>query len=264
MKMYSIFKNHKVIASAAVLTVLSLVLAFSGAPGATSASEESGEINLISMADSGSQTDKRIISVSASGKVEVSPDIAYVTVGVLTESDNAKTAQQQNAEYMEKVVNAIKGSGVSEKDIKTTNYSISPKHSYIKETGTSVIIGYSVTNQAQVTVRDVNKAGGIIDIAAANGANMASNISFSIADYEKVYNDALRQAVNNAEARARTIAGAIGVSIGAPASVTESGGYYAPEYRYDYSSAIKAEGASTPISSGTFTVTSTVSMTFTY
>jgi len=246
-------KKLKLISVTASLIILSLMLALVSSPGSTSA------------ASTGQEPTKRTINVSGQGTVNAVPDIAYVTIGVITENENAKVAQQDNAEEMSKVVNAILGAGISEDDIKTTNYNISPKYNYIKETGTSVIAGYSVTNQIQVTVRDVAKVGDIIDLAASNGANMSSNISFSVSDYEKYYNEALKVAVENGKKRAETIANTIGITLGVPVTINENGGYYSPVVRsvtYDLNA--KAESVTTPIAAGIFEIKASVSMVYEY
>lgn len=217
---------------------------------------------------------QRVITVSGQGTVKVSPDVAYITLGTVTEDKDAKTAQTRNAQIMEKVVNAIIASGVSKDDIKTVNYGILPKYSYpepIPGSGEKSrepqIVGYTVNNSIQVTVRDTKKTGSIIDIAAAQGANASNNISFGVSDYDKQYNEALRLAVGNAAAKAKIIAESLGLSIGVPASISESGGLYYPPVWTGYDSAyVKGMGSAeaTPIHPGTLEVKANVTITYNY
>lgn len=214
---------------------------------------------------------QRMITVSGQGTVKVSPDVAYITLGTVTEDKDARTAQTRNAQVMEKVVNAIIASGVSKDDIKTVNYSISPKYSYPDPISGSrekpqepQIVGYTVNNSIQVTVRDTKKTGSIIDIAAAQGANASNNISFGVSDYDKQYNEALRLAVGNAAAKAKIIAESLGLSIGAPASINESGGLYYPSVWTSYDSAYAKGVEATPIHPGTLEVKANVTMTYNY
>ncbi len=217
--------------------------------------------------DNDPQPAKRTINVTGQGTVEVSPDIAYITLGVVTENKDAKAAQQENASIMDAVVKAIKSAGVAEEDIKTTGYSIYPKYDYNEKTGTSNIVGYTVRNNVQVTVRDITKVGQIIDIAADKGVNISNSISFGLSDYEKYYNEALKKAVESGSRKAKTIADALGIKLGAPVSVSESGSYV-PTYRvYESAAAMKsADGiqVTTPISSGTIEVQAYVSMSYEY
>ncbi|HHW47247.1 MAG TPA: SIMPL domain-containing protein [Clostridiaceae bacterium] len=211
---------------------------------------------------------KRTMSVSGQGIVYASPDIAYVSLGIVTENADAKAAQQENAEIMSKIVDAIKAEGIKAQDIKTERYYISPKYSYDKDTGENKIVGYTVTNSVQVTIRDISKTGAIIDLAADSGANISTNISFGLSDYEKYYNEALKIAVEKAKKRAQTIASVLGVTIDVPVSVSESGGYepiYSYNYNYSYDIRVdEAEAVPTPIESGTITVRANVHMVYEY
>lgn len=208
------------------------------------------------------QAAKKVLNVTGQGTVNASPDIAYITLSVVTEHANAKTAQQNNADAMSKVVNAIKSAGIKSEDIKTVNFNIYPKYDYNKDTGESGIFGYTVNNTIQVIVRDINKTGSIIDLASASGVNTSSSITFGLSNYEKYYNEALKSAVQVAKGRAETIAGTLGISLKTPVTITESGGFEPPVAygaRYDMK---EMESAATPVESGTITVRASVSMTY--
>ncbi len=209
---------------------------------------------------------KRTLNVSGYGKVIVVPDIAYLTLGVITEHENAATAQKDNAAAMDKVISTIKSAGIKDEDIRTTNYSIYPKYNYIKETGEQRIIGYTANNSIQVTVRDTSKVGEIIDLASKSGVNITSGISFGLSNYDEYYCEALKNAVENAKKKAETMASAFGIVLGVPASMTESGGYApSPVYRYKADYAVAEEASfSTPIQSGTIEVSANVSLSYEY
>ncbi len=206
---------------------------------------------------------KRTITVSGMGKITAEPDIAYISLGVVTEAEDAKEAQTANAEKMEAIVGAIKDVGIDEKDIKTQNYSIYPKYSHIKETGESEITGYRVNNTVSVTIRDLDKTGMVIDAASEAGVNVSNSIRFGLTDNEKYYRQALAEAVVTAAGRAETIAEALGVEIDEPVAVTESGAQ-SPVYRYmDYGKGVD-EAASTPIQPGTLDITANVTIVYEY
>lgn len=212
-----------------------------------------------------SKPDKKTINVTGQGVVYASPDIAYITLGVVTENKDAKVAQQDNAKAMDKVIAMIKSAGVKSEDIKTMNYSIYPKYDYNQTSGVSQIIGYQVTNSVQVTVRDLSKTGTILDLAADSGSNVSSGISFGLSDNEKFYNEALKKAVEAGKKRAQTMAGALGVTLKSPITVTESGGFTPPIMYGGYDMVAKAEGApSTPVQSGTLEIRANVSIVYEY
>lgn len=224
-----------------------------------------GLISTTFAADFADKATKRTLNVSGQGTIKVSPDIAYITLGVVTENTVAKAAQQENAATMDKLVSAVKASGIKSEDIKTVNYSIYPKYDYNKDTGASKIIGYSVTNSIQVTVRDMKKVGSVIDLSADTGANISNNISFALSDYDKYYNEALKKAVATAKKKADTIAAAVGISIKLPVTITESGSPAPVMYGYqNYAMKADMAGAATPVESGTIEVQANVSMTYEY
>lgn len=250
------YAKGRLIASTAILAALLLVVALVAPP------------NLTSAASDAKQETKRTINVSGRAIVKAEPDIAYVTLGTVTENKNAKAAQQENAKVMDTVIAALKGAGISEKDIKTQGYNISPKYSYDRDTGVSNIVGYRVSNNVQVTVRDLKKVGNVIDVAASSGANQSSSISFSLSDYDKIYNQALKNAVENAKTKASTIADTLGIKLTVPATVTEGSTYSIPSYTrgvadYDMVEA-EAVAPPTPIAPGSLEVTATVSVTYEY
>lgn len=208
--------------------------------------------------------DKRTLSVSGQAKVSASPDIAYISLGVISEDKDAKVAQKANAAAMDKVVASIKANGIKEEDIKTVNYSINPKYNYNQKDGSSTIIGYSVNNTVSVTVRDLAKTGNIIDAASVSGVNVSSNISFGLSNYEKYYNDALKNAVLAAKKKAGTMAEALGVTLKAPLSVSEGGGYSPLQNYATYDMKAASVGAATPVQSGSLEITATVSAVYEY
>lgn len=208
---------------------------------------------------------KKVINVAGQGTVYATPDIAYITLGVVTEDKEAKDAQQKNADAMAAVVAKLKEAGIKDADIKTVNYSISPKYDYQSNTGSSKIIGYTASNSVQVTIRDVSKAGSIIDTAASSGVNTSGSISFGLSDYEKHYNEALKKAVEVARQRGKTIADSMGLTLKSPLSISENGAnepVYRPTVYYD--EAKLAVAAATPVEAGSLTVTAAVNITYEY
>jgi len=210
------------------------------------------------------EAEKKTIYVSGQAKVYASPDIAYITLGVITEDKDAKTAQQRNAASMEKVIGAIKSSGVKADDIKTVEYSIYPNYTYDKETGNRTLTGYTVNNSVMVTVRDVSKAGNIIDAASKSGVNTSSSISFALSDYEKYYNEALKNAVTAARKKANTIAQSLDVTLKGPVSVNEGGGYSPLRNYVTYADSVAEAETITPIMAGTLEITANVNIVYEY
>lgn len=201
----------------------------------------------------------RSVSVNGSAQVTLKPDIAYVSFGTLTQNADATAARDANNKLMAKVVDALKAQGIdADKDVKTTNYSVNPRY----DTNGTKIIGYEINNSIQVKVRDLNKLGAVMDAAVAAGANLAGGLYFDVENREDAYNQALEQAVADARARAETLAKSAGAALGAVTSASENGGYTPPGPIYYARDAAMDGAGSVPVSSGTLTVSASVSVTF--
>ena len=250
--------NKRIIAAVSLIVfVLAAAVVFYGMPGKA-------------LADNGvsTQTSKRILNVTGEGKVNATPDIAYVNLGVTTEHKDAAVALSNNTAAMDKIISAIKAAGVAAEDMQTTGYSIYPKYNYIRETGESEIVGYTVNNSVRVTIRDISKVGKILDTASKNGANNSGGITFGLSDYDKYYNEALKKAVQSAKKKAEVLASAVGVSIGTPVNISEGANYNPGYITVRYAEKEMLDGglaqAPVPIQAGTFEVVANVSLVYEY
>jgi uncharacterized protein YggE len=203
------------------------------------------------------------IWVSGTGKITVTPDIAEISLGVETQSDNVAGAQQQAVGAMSAVIAALKSYNIADKDISTQYYNINPVYNYDK--GTQTLTGYHVSNTISIKIRKIEDAGKIIDgVAVAGGdATRINSISFSVDNPEK-YNEEVRKlAMADAETKAKQMASLGKVKLGKITYITESGGYIPPIiYRTD--SAVKESmGVSTtPISAGETEISLTVQIIY--
>ncbi|MEI8198574.1 MAG: SIMPL domain-containing protein [Eubacteriales bacterium] len=207
---------------------------------------------------------KNTITVQGTASITVTPTIAYVNIGVATFNKEAAAAQSDNAGKMDQVYNALDGLGISKDKIKTVSYNISPRYDY--SNNISTLAGYDVTNTIQVTVMDLTKVSQVLDMTVKQGVNQANSISFSITDQEndKIYLEALAQAVENAKGKAGALAAAAGVTLSDPLQITEgSQNNVTPIYSYASDSA-KAGNAATPISGGELKVEATVTLVYKY
>ncbi len=159
----------------------------------------------------------RTIFVNGTGRVTLTPDIAHISIGVVTEDKDAGSAVTANTTQSQAVMDALKGFGVADEDIRTTNFSIYPQQDWSQDV--PVIVSYRVQNSVLVTVRDLDQIGGILDAVVRAGANAINGIQFDVEDREAAYTLALEAAVQNARSRAETLAEAAGVDLGEVRSI---------------------------------------------
>lgn len=214
------------------------------------------------------------ISVSGHGTVLVDPDIATLNLRVEARELTVSEARQVAAEAMVRARTALTGAGVAEDDIVTRNFSIQPQSTYVERDsalgkyGESVIIGYIVSNSVEVTIRDLDEVGNVIDqVSEAAGDEVRiSGISFGL-NNPALHGDTARDlAARDAHDKAELYARILGVDLGPVVFLQETSGT-SPDPTFAVAQSAFAEDAArsfapTQISSGDVDVTASVSAVF--
>jgi len=170
------------------------------------------------------------ISVTGEATVSVPPDLAQIDAGVTTEAKTAREASDANNAAMGKVLLALKGAGIEEKDFQTSRLSLQPQ-SAPNRTGPSAIVGYRASNRVTIRLRDVTKVANVIDTLVGAGANEIGGINFMVSQASKLLDEARERAVADARRKAEIYAKAAGVTLGAPLSISEEGNAAPIPYR---------------------------------
>ena len=198
-----------------------------------------------------------IISVTGEATVSAAPDLAQIDGGVTTEAKTAREASDANNAAMGKVLLALKGAGIEEKDFQTSRLSLQPQ-SAPNRTGPSAIVGYRASNRVTIRLRDVTKLANVIDTMVNAGANDIGGINFTVSEPSKRLDEAREQAVADARRKAEIYAKATGVTLGAPLSISEAGVPGPIPYRK-----MAVGMAATPVAQGEETLQITVSVSWT-
>ena len=207
----------------------------------------------------GTEPAAHTITVMASGKVTVVPDVARVNLGVTVTKPTVKAVREAGAKSMTDIIAALKALGIADADIKTTSLSLYPQYG---SGSTPKIVGYQISEQIQVTVRDLDKAGDVVDTATAKGATDVNGIAFEVADPVKAQNDARAAAVAAARASAAAMATAGKVSLGGVISITDSTPPSPIFYGYGASKAAPSADTATPVQPGTQDLSAMVTVVF--
>jgi uncharacterized protein YggE len=218
----------------------------------------SGSLVKVPLTGQGSETRPNVISISGTGIVWATPDVAQVTISVVTQSTSAAEAQQSNAATMTKVIQALMHAGVSKEDVKTIGYSLSPRYSY---DGQQTLIGYECRNIIAVMTKNTAEVGKIIDVAVGAGANEVSGVLFTVSEEKKaqLMTDAIKRAVGDADSKAQAMSNALGVTITGKSYASISQMYQPYGAAYE----VKASEP-TPIIPGELQLTVTVQVDYTF
>jgi hypothetical protein len=207
-------------------------------------------------------TGEHVISVSGTGRVLLTPDIADLRLGVTTTAKTVEEARAANATSMTAVISALKGLGVADRDVQTTTLSLGPVYDYSKNTNPPRLTGYTLTNVVAVTIRDLEVAGAVIDGTMAAGATTLDSITFRVADQTTAEKEAREAAMREARAKAQTLAAAAGVSIDGVASISETAAPIPYPVYYGAAAAAVLRDAATPVEAGTNEVSVTVAVVY--
>ncbi|WP_106769362.1 SIMPL domain-containing protein [Paenibacillus faecalis] len=161
------------------------------------------------------------IAVLGKGELSVKPDIVYLSIGVESFAETAKSAQKSTAQKIAKVNQLLtKTWKIDEKDIKTVEFYVQPNYSYSEKEGRKVQ-NYSANHTLEVTMRDLSKVGELLDAAAEAGANNIGNARFSVENRDAYEAQVIEKAMANAELKAQAIAKASKRQLGAVVNVAQ-------------------------------------------
>jgi uncharacterized protein YggE len=205
--------------------------------------------------------DGTLLSVSASADARHAPDVATVSAGVVTQAADANSAMRANADQMQKVMAAIRAAGIADKDIQTSGINLNPNYRYA-ENQPPAITGYQASNTVNLKVRDLAKLGKVLDALVASGANQVNGPSFEIDQPDAVQDEARRNALAKAQARAEMYAKSLGLRVRRIVSISEGGGFQPPMPMPMVRMAMANKAADTEVAPGENTVSASVEVVF--
>ncbi len=210
-----------------------------------------------------------VLSLTAEGRSNKVPDLAVFSAGVTSQGKTAGEALSANAADMNRVIAALKRSGIADRDIQTSNLNLNPVYSQPRllangqyDNEPQRIVGYQVNNTVTVRQRKLDQFGKVIDTLVTAGANQVNGPSFQMDNADAALDEARIDAMKKARDRANLYARAAGLKVARILTISESGGY-APQPPIMYARAEKSDAAaSTPIAAGEVSMNASVTVTF--
>ncbi len=204
----------------------------------------------------------RTLSVTGQGEALAAPDMAIVTIGVQTDGDTAAAALRANSAAMSTTIDKLKSMDIEARDIQTSGLNVNPRYNYERNRSEPEVIGFRASNSVRVRLRDLDKAGAVIDEAVSSGANSLGGVSFTFAEPKPLYDEARRDAVADARSRAALLADAAGVRLG-PILTIQDGHVAAPRYDRVFATAARMEAdAAVPIEVGESSINAQVTLVY--
>ncbi len=219
-------------------------------------------------ADGGAEQ-QHVITVSGQGEMTVDPDVAYITFGVQSEAVAASDAQAANAKTFDQIKRVLTEKyKVDDKDIRSTDFSVQPQYQY-KDGEKPKIVGYTAMHNIQVTYRDLENIGKLLDDVSAAGANRVNGIQFGTEKNQEYELQVLNKAMENAKAKGDVLAKFVGKTITDTINISQISGGGSPIVYANFNNELRkmadsAAPASTSISSGQLKISTTVTVQFAF
>ena len=201
------------------------------------------------------------LAVVGEGKVDVTPDTAYVDAGItVNQVPSVGEAQKRIDETNNKIINSLREIGIEKGDVKTSNYSIYPNYKY--ENNDNKIDGYNGNATIEIKVRNPQMASKVIETVTTAGANQIQGSRFVVGKPELYREEARNAAIKNAKDQAQKIAKDLGIKLGKITNIVES----SPDNPVFYSKSILISGGGgggdVALEAGSQTITSVVTLYF--
>jgi len=203
------------------------------------------------------------LTVSGTGLVRVTPDIATINLGVTTQDMDVAQAVAANNLTAEAIANAVKTLGVAPEDVRTAYFNVSPQPQYDQTGMPTGQTTYWVNNTLVITLRRVDQLGALLQAAVDAGANNINGVSFDLSDKSQAEEQARQAAIADAQQRAARLASAAGATLGQIVSIYTGGYSYGMVNYAEAAPAASGGGANVPIAPGTFDVRIDVTVAYT-
>jgi uncharacterized protein YggE len=209
-----------------------------------------------------SASQARTLTVTGTGTVSITPDIAYIYIGVHTENPDITQAIESNNTQAQALVEALRSSGIDSKDLQTSNFSLNSSPQTDQLTGKTTGTIYSVDNSVYVTVRDLSILASLLSTAINAGANSINSVTFDVADNTSAMAQARQKAMANAGALAAELAKSAGANLGSIQTITYGENTPIQYSGFGLGGGAAAPAASVPINPGQLQETASVTVTY--
>jgi uncharacterized protein len=210
-----------------------------------------------------------LVTLTTNGEAKADPDLAEVTGGVVSKGPTAKEALAKQAVKMNAITASLGEVGIAGKDVVTAQVNITPTYDWTPKNGQR-ITGYDATNVITIKVRDTAKVGTVLDKMVSDGSNRIDSVVFKLENQDAPGQEARKDALTKAQARAAAYASAAGLKVYKIVSISEAGASIAQpgggtlyeERAQAVPTAVNAAAAPTPIAGGSIEAAVTLSVTY--
>ncbi len=198
-------------------------------------------------AEDGLIVNRPFTEVTGTAEMKIPPDIAEFTLTASGEGKDSAEASAKSTKIANALIAAYKKAGVAEKDLHTEQFQIYPQYQYDEPKKRNILTSFTARQTLRLVIRDLKKAGDMVDIAAKNGVSEAGNLQFLLENDQKYRAEILKNAVADAKEKATALANAAGAELGEPLEIAEAGANFTPRpVMYAKAAMLEASADSAP------------------
>lgn len=210
------------------------------------------------------QSEPRTINVSGQGDIQAEPDRASLTLGVESRKPKLEEARAEVSKAVDAALKLTRDLKIDPKHVRTTRINVQPEYNWDNNARERQLIGYYVSRQVEVDLRDLDKLGQLLERAVDLGINQIGDPQLDSSKRRELERKALAEAIHDARLNAEAVAQAAGARLGPPRTISASSGFVPPPMpmRAKAMVAMEAADASQSYQSGQMGFTATVQVQY--
>jgi len=169
-------------------------------------------LSLTAMAD---EPRPRTVSVTGQAEVAAEPDLARISLGVDSRKPTMAEARAEVSATVDRVLALCRDLKIDPKGVNATRLQVQPEYRWNEKDRKRVLLGYAVSRQVEVEVRDLEKLGTLLERAVDAGVNEIGDPLLDSSRRKELERQAMTKAVEDARLNAETLAAAAGARVGA-------------------------------------------------
>lgn len=170
----------------------------------------------------------RTITVSGQGEIQAEPDRAVISLGIESRKLKMEEARAEVTKVVDAVLKLTRELKIDQKYVRTTRINVQPEYNWDNNASERKLIGYYVSRQVEVDLRDLDKLGRLLERSFDIGVNQVGEPRLDSSKRRDLEREALAKAVANARLNAEAVAKAANARIGPPRTISASSGFVPP------------------------------------
>ena len=147
----------------------------------------------------------RTITVSGQGEIQAEPDRAVISLGIESRKLKMEEARAEVTKVVDAVLKLTRELKIDQKYVRTTRINVQPEYNWDNNASERKLIGYYVSRQVEVDLRDLDKLGRLLERSFDIGVNQVGEPRLDSSKRRDLEREALAKAVADARLNAEPL-----------------------------------------------------------